>query len=93
MNPDPFLEACPQLRSWPFSRGTMRSCRGRGNSAGSWLRHRQGKGHGCKEAHGASMHAAPRSSLLLSKALQALPLGHHRVSEDGKWVSEGCFSD
>jgi len=40
------------------------------------------------------MHAAPRTSLLLSQALQALPLGHpHRVSkEDGKWVREGCFS-
>ena len=39
---------------------------------------------------GASMHAAPRTSLLLS---QALPLGHpHRVKEDGKWVREGCFS-
>jgi len=36
------------------------------------------------------MHAAPRTSLLLS---QALPLGHpHRVKEDGKWVREGCFS-
>jgi len=35
------------------------------------------------------MHAAPRASLLLSQALQALPLGHpHRVSEDGKWGRE-----
>jgi len=33
------------------------------------------------------MHAAPRTSLLLSPALQALPLWHpHRVSEDDKWV-------
>ena len=37
------------------------------------------------------MHAAPRTSLLLSQPLQALPLRHpRRVSEDG---SEGCFSD
>jgi hypothetical protein len=38
-------------------------------------------------ARGASVHAAPRTSLLLSQALQAHPLGHpHRVSEDDKWV-------
>jgi len=37
---------------------------------------------------------APRASPLLSQPLHALPLGHpHRVSEDGKWVREGCFSD
>jgi len=61
----------------------------------SWQRQRQprelaeaeAKGRGCKEARGASMHAAPRTSLLLSPALQALPLGHpHRVSENDKWV-------
>ena len=75
---------CPQLRGWPLCRGTMRSCRGRG-STGSWQRHRQRRD--CEEARGASMHAAPRTSLLLSQALQALPLGHpHRVSEDDKWV-------
>jgi hypothetical protein len=59
-------------------------------------RHRQREGVGarCEEACGASMHAAPRTSLLLSQALQALPLGHpHRACEDGKWVREGCFTD
>ena len=71
---------CSQLRGWPLSRGTKRSCRGRGIG--------KGKGRGCEEARWASMHAAPRTNLLLSQALQALPLGHpHRVSEDGKWVA------
>ena len=38
--------------------------------------------------------AAPRTSLLLSQALQALLLDHpHGVREDGKWVREGCFFD
>jgi len=64
----------------------MRSCRGEAaQGAGGGIG--KGKGRGCEEARGASMHAAPRTSLLLSQALQALPLGHpHRVSEDDKWV-------
>jgi len=44
----------------------------------------QAKARGAaEEARGAYMHAAPRTSLLLSQALQAVHLGHpHRVSED-----------
>jgi len=46
------------------------------------------------ERPGAFIHAPPRASLLLSQALQALPLGHpHRVGEDGKWLKESRFSD
>ena len=62
----------------------------------SWQRKQEAcKGRGCdEETRGASMHAAPGTSLLLLQALQALPLGHpHRVCEDGKWVREACFSD
>ena len=45
------------------------------------------RGAAVKRPVGRSMHAAPRTSLLLSPALQALPLWHpHRVSEDDKWV-------
>ena len=97
------LSACPgcepltlffkPLSRWEAGRLAERPCRGRGSS-GIWQRHNKGKGRGCEEVRGASMHAAPRTSLLLSQPLQALPLGlPHRVREDGKWVRAGCFSD
>jgi len=85
-----FWSPSPQLRGWLLSREIMRSCRCRGSS-GSWQRQRQGA-RLWKGLRGAC--AAPRTSLSLSQPLQALPLKHpHRVSKDGKWVREGCFSD
>jgi len=54
-----------------------------------------GNGRGCdEESRRAPMHAASKTSLLLSRPLQALPLVHpHRVSKAGKWAREGPFSD
>jgi len=77
-------EACsrspiPLLRGWLLSREATRSFRGRGSSS-SWQRQRQRQSKGREEARGAPMHAAPRTSLLLSQPLPALILGHpHRV--------------
>jgi hypothetical protein len=85
---------CPQLRGWPLTRGTMRSCRGKGSS-GSWQRKRgvDTVEHlwGMRIEWGARLQEQVSSS---PQPLQVLPLGYpHRVSEDGKWVREGCFSD
>jgi len=74
----------------------MRSCRGRGSSGAGRGSKRPARGEAVmkRPVRGASMHAGARTSLLLTQALQALPLGHpHRVCEDGKWVREACFSD
>jgi hypothetical protein len=97
---------CASVSLWPCSRSPIPLLRGwllrgheklqRERQLRSWQRKQEAcKGRGCdEEARGASMHAAPRTSLLLSQALQALPLGQlQRFSEDGKWVREGCFSD
>jgi len=94
--PGPVLEAPVQLKGWLLSRGTARSCRGRGRSR-SWQRKqeacRQGVrlwGRGPWGAHACSSKDKPPP---LTAPQGPSSGASTRVSENGKWVREGCFSD
>ena len=69
------LEPPVQLKGWLLSRGTAKSCRGRGRKELTEEARGKGKGRGCEEACGAPMHAAQEQAS--SQSLQALLWGIH----------------
>jgi hypothetical protein len=83
----------PQGVGWKFfNRSSTASLGGKGSSGAGRGRKRQRQG--ARPVGRPCMQLQEPGFLLLSQPLQALPLGHsHRISEDGKWVREGCLSD
>jgi hypothetical protein len=71
------LEPPVQLKGWLLSRGTAKSCRGRGRKELTEEARGKGKGRGCEEACGAPMHAAQEQASSSDSPLRPFLWGIH----------------